>query len=361
MTQQTVQPTTTNHQTPPAISQNISRLITILRFPQIVLVVLRHNAGVLLDTIYGCGSITVAGVFVTGLGGIFAYSALLLMFFLSGYLFWSREYAYPVMLKKKVKGLLLPYIIWNSIVILFYYAGAKAGLLQTFANYWQPGRNPLTALLGIYTGWGAGGYPAAYPLWYMRDLMLLMLFSPVLSACMKKIPVISLGVLTFLWAFGSNPYFSVEGLLLFCLGWYVIQWDREWKYLYQIKMLPLMICYLLSMGIEIVGFTKGQLWLHKVNVLIGSLIFLKLCSYLPDHEKIAGAFSRLAGFSFCIYMFHEPLLSVVRTVIIGFAGGYDVALYLLTTVIVILLCMAAGLFLQKLFPGLYRIFSGGRG
>lgn len=344
----------------PAVSPQVSRLITIMRFPQIVLVILRHNAGMLLDTIYGCGRITAAGIFVTGLGGIFAYSALLLMFFLSGYLFWSREYAYRVMLKKKVKGLLLPYLIWNTAVFFFYLAGAKAGLIQNLGIYLRAGDNPLLVLVRIYTGWGAQGYPAAYPLWYMRDLMLLMLVSPLLAFCMKRIPVVSLTVLTALWAFVSTPFFSVEGMLLFCLGWYVVQWDRDWAFLHKLKTIVLVACYLISMGVEIVGFVNGRLWMHKINVLLGSLVFLKVSSLLLSKKRVSGMLAGLSAFSFCIYLFHEPLLSVTRTAAIALSGSYTVLLYLFVSALVILLCMMAGWLLQKLCPGLYRIFSGGR-
>lgn len=360
MTEQKEQQQKTGEGNAGGMNPVVSRLITIMRFPQIVLVVLRHNAGLLLDAIYGCGIITAGGIFLTGLGGIFAYSALLLMFFLSGYLFWYREYSYGEMLKKKVRGLLLPYLIWNTVVLAFYYIGARAGIMQNLAVYWQSGDHPLWALLKIYTGWGAGGYPAAYPLWYMRDLLLFMLVSPLLARCMRRFSGISLVLLLIVWAVGDNPFFSAEGLLLFCLGRYVVQRDRDWSLLTRCRTLPLLGLYLVSMGIEITGFIQGQLWRHKINVFIGSLVFLKLCSTLLAHPKITGVLAGLSGFSFCIYLFHEPLLSVVRTIAISLAGGYTVLLYLATGAITILMCMAAGGILRKLCPGLYRILSGGR-
>ena len=119
-------------------------------------------------------------------------------FVISGYLFfanvtqWNAQ-TYWQKMKRRIKSLLIPYIIWNLLM---------AVKLQTFSLsiFWEP---------------------ANMPLWFLRDLMAVSLLTPIIHIGIKKLGwwvfVILLPVyLTGIWAIqpNLNPY----AICFFTLG-----------------------------------------------------------------------------------------------------------------------------------------------
>ena len=72
----------------------------------------------------------------------------------------------------------------------------------------------------------------------------------------------------------------------------------------------------------------------------------------------------VARYSFCIYLFHEMNLSILRKILVRFlphTGFFSAALYLGMPFVIISLCLLISRFLDRFIPRLYRIISGGRG
>lgn len=111
-------------------------------------------------------------------------------FVMSGYLFFANveqfnKEIYSQKIRRRIKTLLIPYIIWNLLM---------AVKLKTFS---------------LNTFW----LPANMPLWFLRDLMIVSLLTPILYIGIKKLGwwifVLLLPVyLTGIWAIqpGPNPY-----------------------------------------------------------------------------------------------------------------------------------------------------------
>lgn len=104
-----------------------------------------------------------------------------LFYVFSGYFFFYNTSSFTVndylgKLKKRVKTLLIPYIFWNLAVIAFYFAA------QTFLPSMMSGNNKLivdyTLVDWFRAFWNYNNeMPISYQLWFIRDLIVVVLMS----------------------------------------------------------------------------------------------------------------------------------------------------------------------------------------
>lgn len=166
-------------------------IIRQLRLPLIVLVTYAHSYGSVTEgySVFGSGWDTYEVLKIV-MSQTFVKVAMPTFFVMSGYLFfanvtqWNAQ-TYWQKIKRRIKSLLIPYIIWNLLM---------AVKLQTFS-------------LNIF--WT----PANMPLWFLRDLMVVSLLTPIIYIGIKKfgwwifvilLPLYSTGI----WAIQPdlNPY-----------------------------------------------------------------------------------------------------------------------------------------------------------
>ena len=172
----------------------LSQTIAFLRFPLIVGVVLIHSK---------VNNVVIKGVQLIPPDGhwfydnisylfsdIFAAVAVPLFFFISGFLFFYKTTAftksvYAKKLKRRVHTLLIPYIFWNlAVALLFFlseifFSGLMSGVNKAIHDYtfqdWLWAFWNKTHIDGV----GISSNPICYQFWFLRDLMVVMLFSPL--------------------------------------------------------------------------------------------------------------------------------------------------------------------------------------
>ena len=204
-----------------------SKSIDFLRFPLIVGVVLihAHFSNVIMNGVnvnilheYSCPIYDTTSYFFSELIGRIAVP---LFFFISGFLFFyrSKEFSLSVYrhkLKNRGRSILLPYLFWNLMIISY------SILIQTI-----PGLSSSTnQLMDMYslTDWLDafwsinGGCPICYQFWFLRDLIVMILFSPLIYILVKYFRWFSVFVLGVLWYFNwwfSLPGFSIAAFFFF--------------------------------------------------------------------------------------------------------------------------------------------------
>lgn len=140
-------------------------------------------------------------------------------FIISGYLFfcnvdeWDMR-GYKAKLLRRVKTLLVPYVVWN-LLMAFKLRTASLSVLWAFWHQagkqidWFGFENMMTA-------------PADMPLWFLRDLMVVTLMTPILYICLRRVGAWLIGVLTVVYLSGIGafavPGLSMYALYYFCLG-----------------------------------------------------------------------------------------------------------------------------------------------
>jgi fucose 4-O-acetylase-like acetyltransferase len=182
-------------------SKNISQydVISALRLPLIVLVTYAHSYGGVAEgySLIGSGWDSYE-ILKIAMSQTLVKVAMPTFFVMSGYLFFANvekfnKEIYQQKLWRRIKTLLIPYIIWNLLM---------AAKLKMFS-------------LSIF--WT----PANMPLWFLRDLMIVSLLTPIIYIGVKKLGywlfVLLLPIyLTGIWAIqpGLNPY----AICFFTLG-----------------------------------------------------------------------------------------------------------------------------------------------
>lgn len=180
----------------------LSEIFSLIRLPLIVLVTYAHSYGGVMEGYSvlesGWNSYEVLKIMMSQ---TLVKVAMPTFFVMSGYLFFANtdtlsRNIYKQKIGRRVKTLLIPYIIWNLLM---------AVKLKTFN-------------LSIFVN------PANMPLWFLRDLMIVSLLTPIIYIGVKKLNywifLLLLPIyLTGIWAIqpGPNPY----AICFFTLGAYL--------------------------------------------------------------------------------------------------------------------------------------------
>lgn len=165
----------------------VSQTIGLLRWVLMGLVVLIHT-NLTLDTGYADSAYGE----VLRWGGNVVWLANPLFFLISGYLFVAAENGFTwsvfkTKCKRRARTWLLPYLLWNTIFLLFY--GIIGWLMPSSLGEVPPIQEMGVAdILKSYCcirGEGFNSSPIDEPLWFLRDLMVIALFTPLYFRVVK--------------------------------------------------------------------------------------------------------------------------------------------------------------------------------
>ncbi len=345
------------------IAKQDSKRITALRFLLIVSVIFIHNNGnEVVNTAVSAGIRLLCSE-------VLARTAVPLFFFFSGYLLFVKPRSYREVLKKKAKSLLLPYLIWNGLVLFFFWFGQTVPYLSViFQNAENQIRNyTLYQWADAFLGLNYQGYPAAYQLWFIRDLIILNLLYPIEKRLVEKCSFLTLVLFGVLWLMQWRVlFFSSEATLFFLIGSVAAYYRLGIGLVDRIKMWEISVAYFGCVLIEWIVVTQGGefMVLHKLGILLGCLFWLRISGVLILSEKRYQVLAYLSEFSFFVYAAHEPLLTLLRKLwskllpldTTGEQLGQYFGLILLAGGI----SLCAGMVMRRVVPGVYRILTGGR-
>ena len=357
-----------------------SKTINFLRFPLIVGVVLMHSK---LTNIAG-STITVEEF------PLYHYLSLLLtdilfsirvplFFFISGILFFhniksfTRD-TYSRKIKNRFHTIFLPYLFWSFIAMLLYLSieiifpnislGSKKAILDYtpfdfIRSLWVVPSKLSTDI--VYT------VPMVFQFWFLRDLLVAMLLSPLVFYSIryfKHYYLILLFALAFLNIIPNTPGFKVLSFFFFSFGAYfsinktnVIQtFDRFYSFSGWVA-LALTICLLLSVGSE---------WYTPVYTLYSLICIAFIFSFTGKKIK-AGRWKPiqfLTAAVFFIYASHGFITSFAVKILPNLLSlNKDWQLCLLFIGIpafVVYICALSFHFSKKYFPRFTAFITGGR-
>lgn len=350
------------------LTKEESERIDLLKLIAIVFVVFIHSYTTSVN--FGSGAVVVEqpvwlDVIEYTLSQVIARCGVPLFFLLSAVLLFKKKRAYLPLLKEKARTLLFPYLFWNTVWILVFW------MLQSIpftADYFS-GSNTLIKDCDFFDWlklYGIGAQqPQDYPLWFMRDLMVVTLFYPLLDVVTEKIPKVVLFLSVLLLLIPLDFPFK-EALLWTCLGACAVKLSLHMNLLDELSM-PVMGLLYGAVAVALVCFHRLNVEVPSLStafVFLGIAVWVKITRCIYDHPACKGALLSLSQWVFVIYVAHELTLSCLRKVCFKVLGNDPVialALYIALPVAVILLCVALGKILQALTPKLYYAVTGGRG
>ncbi|MDD7458976.1 MAG: acyltransferase family protein [Treponema sp.] len=303
-----------------------------------------------------------------------ARCAVPLFFLFAAYLQARKNDSYGTLLKKKSKLLLVPYIIWLGIYFIYF------GLLKILVAKLNPSMlaNPdktvftysakdwIECFIGYYSGAGDGNPKFAMQFWFVRDLIIFTLISPVLIQLIKKIPsaffvVISLFLIC--GNFSLNAHAS-SAVFYYSMGLYWGIHDFNlFEKIDKIKWVEIIFIFLVAF-IYYNIFSETQ-FMSAFLTLATCVLLLKFSNLICKNERAFKISSCLNGFSFWLYAIHMPVLNdILKRLWLKFLPMknpfFCLVEYFGVTILTIAIGTALGILLKKICPKLFAVLSGGR-
>uniref|UniRef100_UPI002148A76F acyltransferase family protein n=1 Tax=Endozoicomonas sp. ONNA2 TaxID=2828741 RepID=UPI002148A76F len=290
------------------MNQQISRKIYIIKFIAILMVVYIHSYGFFeLEGVDGWLSYWLAQVF--------SRIGVPVFFVISGYLSCHSLEKKNFRVRRKVLKLTKIFFIWNSIALILYLLGSfyvQPSPINNYANM-----DTIELLCAFF---GIGRSPINYPLWFLRDLILLTILSPIffrIYVSYYHFFIFVVSVLLILWLFQNTDSFSqlssqslpfyLSGFLLHS-NWQRIMDFNKGRGLIILYLLLSILCVYSNLS-DLVGKYST---LNKCTVIIGVIMFLNI--YVSENVS-SSIYYKLGSFSLIVFIAHEPLLSMLMKII----------------------------------------------
>jgi len=351
------------------ISNYLSDKIKTLSFILIILVLYIHS-GFHANEITGMYWNDFIQEYISGKIGRLAVP---LFFMISGYLFFFNTDNGIVIIKRKIrsriKSLVVPYLYGCFYFTVFVFALQFVPGINDHVNgggLTVLNRPLLLVIKNLFWIGTNSNAPFAFHLWFIRDLIVIVALTPILYyllGCLKWWLILMLFALTLISIVPSSLFSS---LFWFSLGAIFSLTEANIDYKKSLLGILILSLYLSFSLLELIsGFIIPEPIL-KLLIILGivgiwfSYDFMVSNGFsLKEHQW----FSIASGFTFFIYLFHEPTLNIVRKVIVAFLGknsmGYLIS-YLLSPFIFVLTMVYIGLLLKRFIPKIYSNLVGGR-
>jgi len=309
------------------IDKQSSERLSMLRFPLILGVIFIHVSGSVV-TLKGSNLAGVEGYFLFALIQDFisnglAKVAVPLFFFMSGFWFFLNFRLSLSSYKNKVKSrfytLFIPFLFWNLFVMLFLFV---AQIIPQTSIYFSGNKQSIItySIFDFFNNLlGFTKFPIAYQFWFIRDLMVMVVLSPLLSLIFKsKYFATVFGILlTVLWLFKVWPVYipSLAAFYFFYIGCYISRYEIN---VFSIDRFGKSLCsiyiFLLLTDIATKNFTYNTS-IHNLGILFGIASALCVTKHIWHHNKVKQALLNLGSCSFFIFALHEPLVTILMKVI----------------------------------------------
>ena len=284
------------------------------------------------------------------------------MFFcISGFLFFNGVNSVSKVFekqKRRMRTLMVPYVLWNIIFILWYVVMAMIPSVASFVNSDMIGKlsasTPWNALCLLFVE------PAGFHLWFLRDLIVFVAFTPLVYLLLKCIR----WLLPFLLALLSLKVYFFNGMFFFALGGCISMHNSLGSVdrCADTCFLPAIVGWLLFALVLPLNLMVGRLLLPAQ--LCGIVALWKLFDVFLKKRQIRWLNDwHVVDYTFFIYVFHEPFFNIVKKLTLCMLGKSDIsliALYLLNPIIAIVFILCVAMLIQELLPRTYSILTGGR-
>lgn len=295
-----------------------------------------------------------------------ARSAVPFFALMSGFFFFLKYSGisdYKVNVGKRVNSILIPYLV-ASLLIFSSYVVAQIFLFKEGYDF-----APSNILRDVI------GHPRSMQFWYLRDLMILVVISPLLMVHSRFAPVLGL-ILLGAWMSETQVFplwdgwylINIETLFFFWLGGFLVQYHVQLNEFIDknkalvlvflpvwLGLLAVRVCY--DPGFDLWYQHKYDLMalvMQKTAILTG-LASIFLLSVRITHERVLW----LSGFTFFVFLFHAVPLTFILEKGSTFLINKEYGFYLRFP-LAVLISFGMAIFCNKYLSGFYSLVTGGR-
>lgn len=276
-----------------------------------------------------------------------------IFFMISGLLLFQKpveklEVAY-IEIKKRVRTLLIPFLFWNLLILTLSIIAIKlAPAISNGGPYTVTDFSPFSIASAIF---GINRHPINYQFWFIRNLMLLVVLSPVFKQLSKGSPWIGLAL-----ALAIDQV--VTGGLFFYLGGLLSTHANTTKTLTTLNIkwtIGLALCIFATSLFHPIPYSI--LLCASFSLMIGASN-IEVCNTF-----LASYINSLSSCVFFIYATHEPVITVLERLfrkIPASSLAFKHFEFVMLPLISILITWIAALIAKRYVSKLYSIATGSR-
>ena len=361
-----------------------SQALDLLRFPLAIVVLARHTLESLLQSSQGL-TIPIFREISYFIRGFFAGQSVPIYYFISGYVFFlgielTRK-RYFRKLRNRVHTLLIPYLIWNSILIVCTIVASLPCLSSFVINNYEPLNLTFPRLLWDFWDSGKGIrprttsissfgiFPIDIPLWFVRDLMIVVLIAPVIWHMAKRFGhmfVIVSGVLWFILSgipMGHANQLSTAFFFFSWGGWMSIRGKDMTSEFGRYFKISIILYLMLGLGYVASVHLCPELTstLKSLNKIAGLVFAYNMSAWMLRHGH-CHVNSFLVASSFFIYVSHKTINSVILKILFFAVKPSTDFTMICVFVSAITICVGIllGIFylLRRFMPSLLYVLTG---
>lgn len=353
------------------IDSKISYKINILSFISIVLVLYIHSYNLSFGKgiVMGESSIQQLNVFIQNfISSVLSRMAIPIFFIISGFLLF-KKFSYDVyyqIIKKRFLTLVIPYLFWSTLTVIIFYVLESFDATKAFFT------RTLISDLDYYELFNIIVLePKNYPLWFLRDLIILIIVSPLIYYVLKRYQNTYFAILAILWLFfypqvniGLSVY-KPDVVLFFSIGGSIALFNQEilsWKISHSLFFLLSLIYSLLLVFITLLVIYEYKAFftelLLKISIIMGILVLW----FLLDYIKLKKVYF-MTSFTFIIYVCHEPMLTIYKKALIFLMGNNAsdmLFIYLIVPLLVMVTVITLALLMKRYFLSISKVLLGNR-
>ncbi len=295
-----------------------------------------------------------------------------IFFIISGFLFFvNYSFNSATILskyKKRVRSLLLPYLLWSGLGIVAFYIFQLLPQVRPFFGDHLIDTKSTAELLDIFLL-----NPIPYQLWFIKDLLVLTLISPLVWLMVKHLREAFLLVLFAAWLVDLQTFiFTPESVLYFSMGCYLSIKQKLLITTPHPKQTAItlftwlgLILFKTELNYLSLSDELTSMLVHKAAIVAGIYAMWQFINYVTDHfTATCQKITNLTVSSFFIYAFHEPLLTILKK---GLVYMFEIRtdfttllVYLLAPVLSILIAVLVAGLLRRNVPALFGMLTGYR-
>ncbi len=345
--------------------------IDALRFPLIVGVVFIH--GVLPNVSYSLGGeYPIYSICSKFFSGVVAEICVPLFFLFSGFMFFYSvdtfsTSVYLAKLRRRFISLFIPYLFWNILAFVFLYLFSD----RLAINH----RYDFTSISSISLLWsvpisGRVVPPIAWQFWFIRDLIVCCLMSPLIYMLVTRTRHLGVILLGLAWFVGYEipvigPYgFSMAAIFFFTLG----AWCSRYRRNLFSSVCPFRFCSFLWLCFVILSFVSFsptvKILVNRCLIISGIILLFWLCKFLMSGNRLKSV-PFLTSSVFFVFAFHVQYAEspLRKLLFMFFSPESDLAItvvYFSHIVLSLVLSLGVYYLLSRFTPSFCRIITGSR-
>jgi len=312
----------------------------------------------------------------SSLNSFFVYfflSAVPVLSIISGYLLaLNGKPKYLLSLKNRLTTVFLPSIFWTSIWLLFAFVLYRIGKNSGHFTYYDFGFSHFTIWTVLDGIFGIRFEPFAFQFWFVHDLILSILFSPIIYLVIKRVPFIYFLTVGSLWVMGWEPplFFHLKVVIFFSFGIFLAQknWQPPSHLPYGFLWISLFVM-LIIIRIYLPNWFAGKMPYKAIyeSILRANGVVAVICIAMfirTNFPRVFHWFSSHSGYSFFIFAAHVPTVLLVKEILALLIGSdtmfKQLALWFLSPILTVGILIIAANLMSRYTNGLFRFINGQR-